>query len=112
MIEVISIKDAVGPYTISEGPKQVFTGKLFAEDEQERAFCIAKGLEGLTIQEATDLIDRFKIYLLQSVFCPDVSMIRELLVSNAEFQVDSKVLHQVVLKAIGGKEKESQKSQQ
>ena len=69
---MISIKEALGPSTILQGPKQIFTGKLFAENEQERASCIAKGLEGLTIQEATDLLDRFKIYLLQSVFSPDV----------------------------------------
>jgi len=55
--KVVSIKEALGPSTILQGPKQTFVGKLFAEDEQERASYIAKGLEGLTIQEAADLLD-------------------------------------------------------
>lgn len=69
---MVSIENAKGPDVCTQGPKEVFLGKLFSEDEKERASYIAKGLENLTIQEAENLLDRFKIYLYQSVFSPKI----------------------------------------
>lgn len=65
---MVSIENAKGPAVCTQGPKEVFTGKLFSEDEKERASYIAKGLENLTVQEAENLLDRFKCYLHQTVF--------------------------------------------
>lgn len=71
---MVSIENALGPTTATRvgDTKEFFIGRLFDKDETERATCIAKGLNGLTIQEATDLLDRFKVYLLQSVFSPEI----------------------------------------
>lgn len=72
---MVSIEKALGPDLVTpipENSKKILAGKLFSEDEKERASCIAKGLEGLTIQEAADLLDRFKVYLLQSIFSPEI----------------------------------------
>lgn len=66
---MVSIREARGPYTVNAGSsKNIPTGKLFDDSEVERASCIAEALDGLTIQEATDLLERFKEYLNLSVF--------------------------------------------
>ncbi len=71
---MVPIKEAGGPdvYQKHNGAKKIFIGKLFGEDEEERATCIAKALNGMTVQEATDLLERFKVYLLQSIFSPEI----------------------------------------
>jgi hypothetical protein len=46
-------------------------GRLFAGENVERASQIVEALEGLTIREAQDLLERVKIHLLNSIISPD-----------------------------------------
>lgn len=46
-------------------------GRLFTGESAKRATQIVKALEGLTIREAQDLLERVNIYLLNSVVTPD-----------------------------------------
>lgn len=46
-------------------------GRLFTGESIERATQIEKALEGLTIREAYDLLDRVKTHLLNSIVSPD-----------------------------------------
>lgn len=46
-------------------------GKLFTGKSAQRATQIVKALDGLTIREAQDLLERVSIYLLNSVVTTD-----------------------------------------
>ena len=46
-------------------------GKLFTGESAKRATQIVKALEGLTIREAQDLLERVNIHLLNSIISPD-----------------------------------------
>lgn len=46
-------------------------GKLFTGESDKRATQVVKALDGLTIREAQDLLERVSIYLLNSVVTTD-----------------------------------------
>lgn len=69
-----AVKEAVGlevhrnPTT---GQKQ-YSGLLFVGEDIERATQIVSALNGLTIQEAQDLLGRISTYLFQTIFTPEI----------------------------------------
>lgn len=50
------------------GTYEEINGKLFTQNEIKRATTIAEQLDGLTIEEADQLLEKMKVYLRQSVF--------------------------------------------
>lgn len=71
---MVRISQAKGPATyrpVNESGER-YIGSLFGTGELNRASQIVKALEGMTIQEADDLLDRVKCYLTQSVFTPNL----------------------------------------
>lgn len=73
MFDTEEIKNAVGleQWRDIESGDLIIGGKLFSGEKVERAARIINALEGLTIREAQDLLDRVKLHLLNSIVTPD-----------------------------------------
>lgn len=66
---MVSIKEAK---SYPENAIEEHCGKLFNDNEIERATTIARELNGLTIEEANQLLDKMKVYITQSIFSPGI----------------------------------------